>query len=350
MNISSLWLAPLAFFYGLATRFRNYLYNIGYSRSFNYDIMVIVVGNLSAGGTGKSPMTEYLIRLLHKNYSLATLSRGYRRKTKGFLLADAHTTADEIGDEPYQMYLKYNKVARVAVGEERTIAIPNILLEYPETQVVLMDDGFQHRAVKPDFSVILTDFAAPFYDDHLLPWGRLREAKVGAKRADAIIVTKCPSQLSDSDARVITEQVQAHSGSEVPVFFSRIVYSRIKAVSGKINPHDTEFVAFAGLANAEPFYTHVAKHFTLIDSIDYADHFDYTEEEVSRLVKLASEKEAALITTEKDVVKLRKKKIAALLKDTPLYYISIEHRFINNGNVFDELITDTIEEKYTTEE
>jgi len=143
MKVSVLWLAPLAFLYGLVTRFRNYLYNIGYSKSFNYDIMVIVVGNLSVGGTGKSPMTEYLIRLLHQKYSLATLSRGYKRKSKGFLIADQYTGLTELGDEPYQMYLKYNKVAKIAVGEERTIAIPNILLEHPETQVVIMDDAFR---------------------------------------------------------------------------------------------------------------------------------------------------------------------------------------------------------------
>jgi len=183
MKISTLWLAPLAFLYGIATRFRNYLYNIGYSRSFNYYIMVVAVGNLSVGGTGKSPMTEYLIRLLYKKYTLATLSRGYKRKTKGFLFADDYTGVDEVGDEPYQMYLKYKKFARVAVGEERSIAIPNILLEYPETQVIIMDDGFQHRTVRPDFSILLTDYHHLFYDDHLLPWGRLREIKPWSKRA-----------------------------------------------------------------------------------------------------------------------------------------------------------------------
>ena len=152
MKISALWLAPMSFLYGIGSQLRNYLFDIGYSRSFNYDIMVIVAGNLSAGGAGKSPMTEYLVRLLHTKYTLATLSRGYKRKTKGFLMADKYTGATEIGDEPYQMYLKYGKHTQVAVGEERSIAIPNILLEHPETQVILMDDGYQHRTVKPNLS------------------------------------------------------------------------------------------------------------------------------------------------------------------------------------------------------
>ena len=350
MKISALWLAPMAFLYGIATRFRNYLYNIGYSKSFNYEIMVIVVGNLSAGGTGKSPMTEYLIRLLHEKYSLVTLSRGYKRKTKGFLFADQHTMADEIGDEPYQMYLKYNKVARVAVGEERTIAIPNILLEHPETQVVIMDDGFQHRAVKPDLSVILTSFDSPFYDDHLLPWGRLREAKVGARRASAIIVTKCPSQISVQQIKAMTASIQAHSGQEVPVFFSKIVYSRIKSVAGKMNPNDDKFIAFAGLADPQPFFEHVADRFNMLDTVRFPDHYAYTEEDLSELIKLAGKHQAALLTTEKDVVKLRHRKFVKILKDTPVYYISIEHKFINNGSVFDELVIDAIEEKYTVED
>ena len=350
MKISALWLAPLAFLYGIATRFRNYLYNIGYSRSFNYDIMVIVVGNLSAGGTGKSPMTEYLIRLLHQKYSVVTLSRGYKRKTKGFLFADPYTTADEIGDEPYQMYLKYNQVARVAVGEERTIAIPHILLEHPETQVVIMDDGFQHRAVKPDFSIILTDYSSPFYSDHLLPWGRLREAKVGSKRASVIIVTKCPAQISEEEMVEMTSRIHHHSGNEVPVFFSRVVYSRIKSVTGKINPNDTDFIAFAGLADDKPFFDHVGSRFALLDSVAFKDHHSYSPDDIKKLVHKANERQAALITTEKDVVELRQKEFAAILKGTPVYYISIEHRFIKSGNVFDEIVNETIEEKYKTEE
>lgn len=350
MKISALWLAPMAFLYGIATRFRNYLYNIGYSKSFNYEIMVIVVGNLSAGGTGKSPMTEYLIRLLHEKYSLAVLSRGYKRKTKGFLFADEYTTADEIGDEPYQMYLKYKKVAQIAVGEERTIAIPNILLEHPETQVVLMDDGFQHRAVKPDMSIILTDFAAPFYDDHLLPWGRLREAKVGAKRASAIVVTKCPSDLGEEEMKTMSSKIREHSGHETPVFFSKVVYSRIKSMSGKINPADTKYVAFAGIANPDSFFKHVSSRFTVAQEVSFADHYNYTAEDVKHLIDIADKDSAALITTEKDIVKFRNKEFASLLQNIPVYYLSIEHQFLINGNVFDALIAEYIEEKYKAED
>lgn len=349
MKISALWLAPLAFLYGIATRFRNYLYNIGYSRSFNYDIMVVAVGNLSAGGTGKSPMTEYLVRLLHHKYALATLSRGYKRKSKGFLIANEYCTVDELGDEPYQMYLKYNKVAKIAVGEERSIAIPNILLEHPETQIIIMDDGYQHRTVRPDLSVVLTDYNHLFYNDHLLPWGRLREAKVGIKRAQAVIVTKCPSDFAEQDEMQITKQIKGHAGSEMPVYFSRIVYTKPKILAGA-EEQLHRVIGFAGLANTDLFEAYLKDKFDLVEMISFSDHYNYSTEDINELVAKAEKEGAALVTTEKDIVKFRDKQKIKLLNDVKLYYIAIEHQFIKNGNVFDKQIEDAVTDKYTEEE
>jgi tetraacyldisaccharide 4'-kinase len=345
MKISTIWLAPFAFLYLIATRFRNYLYNIGYSRSFNYDIMVIAVGNLSTGGTGKSPMTEYLVRLLHKKYTISTLSRGYKRKTRGFLFADEYTGVDEVGDEPFQMYLKYNKVAKIAVGEERSIAIPNILLEHPETQVILMDDGYQHRSVLPDFSILLTDYSHPFYKDHLLPWGRLRESKTGAKRANAVIVTKCPDSVPDHEITEITARIRKHAGPDMPVYFSKIVYSKPRILNGKIET-PTKVIAFAGLAKTKQFEEHVASKYDLVEIVSFRDHYNYTAEDITQLVTKAKNANAALITTEKDIVKFRNKDKIKLLESVPVFYIPIKHQFIENGNVFDELVQDAIEEKY----
>lgn len=349
MKISTIWLAPLAFLYLIATRFRNYLYNIGYSRSFNYDIMVIAVGNLSAGGTGKSPMTEYLIRLLHKQYTLATLSRGYKRKTRGFLFADEYTGVDEVGDEPFQMYLKYNKVAKIAVGEERSIAIPNILLEHPETQVILMDDGYQHRAVRPDFSILLTDYSQPFYQDHLLPWGRLREAKVGTRRANAVIVTKCPDTLTAEEENDITRRVRRYALDDVPVYFSQIVYSKPRVLNGN-QGEPIRVIAFAGLANTKLFEDFVNSRYEVIEIVSFDDHHNYSSGDIQNLVTMAKNAEASLITTEKDIVKFRDKEKIKILGDTRLFYHSIEHRFIKDGNVFDKMIGDAINEKYTEKE
>jgi len=311
--------------------------------------MVIAVGNLSAGGTGKSPMTEYLIRLLHHKYALAALSRGYKRKSKGFLIANEYCTVDEIGDEPYQMYLKYNKVAKIAVGEERSIAIPNILLEHPETQIIIMDDGYQHRTVRPDYSVLLSDYNHLFFDDHLLPWGRLREAKVGARRAQTVVITKCPANLSEQEQTEITNKVRRYGGPDMLVFFSRIVYSKPKTVSGSNEPLD-KVIGFAGLANTELFESHLRDKFQLLEMASYNDHYNYSTEDINELVKKAEKAGAALVTTEKDVVKFRDKQKIKLLNNIPLYYIAIEHQFIKDGNVFDEQIEDAITDKYTEEE
>ncbi len=349
MKISAIWLAPLSFLYGIGTRLRNYLFDIGYTRSFNYDIMVIVVGNLSAGGAGKSPMTEYLIRQLHNKYSLATLSRGYKRKTKGFLIADDYSGVDEIGDEPYQMYLKYREMARIAVGEERSIAIPNILLEHPETQVIIMDDGYQHRTVKADYAILLTDYSYLFTNDHLLPWGRLREARKGAKRANVIIVTKCPAQLTEKQEAEITRQIHLYTGDESPVFFSRIKYNEVVSVTGN-DALPTKVVGFAGLANTELFAQHIDEQFDLVKMISYKDHHNYSTEEIIELVEIAKAAGAALITTEKDMVKFKEKNRIKLLESVPLFYLSIEHQFVKNGSVFDDLVEDAITKKYTTEE
>lgn len=349
MKISAIWLAPLAFLYGIGTRLRNYLFDIGYTRSFNYDIMVIAVGNLSTGGTGKSPMTEYLIRNLHSKYSLATLSRGYKRKSKGFIIADDFTGIQEIGDEPYQMYLKYKEVAKIAVGEERSIAIPNILLEHPETQVVLMDDGFQHRTVKPDLSILLTDYNKLFIHDHLLPWGRLRESKRGATRAHAIIVTKCPTDLTDAEAAALSVQISDYTADDIPVFFTRIIYKRVNSLF-RTREAPTNVVAFAGLANSDIFSQYVDDNFDLVEMITYKDHHYYSTEDIAELVEKARLSGAGLITTEKDIVKFRDKNRAKLLGDIPLYYLPIEHQFVKNGSVFDDLVEDAITKKYTTEE
>jgi len=349
MKISALWLAPLAYLYGIGTRLRNYLFDIGYSRSFNYDIMVIVVGNLSAGGAGKSPMTEYLIRMLHNKYNLATLSRGYKRKSKGFLIANEYTGVDEIGDEPYQMYLKYSKITRIAVGAERSIAIPNILLEHPETQVIIMDDGYQHRTVSADYAVLLTDYSSLFPEDHLLPWGRLRETKIGAKRADVIIVTKCPAILTEKEEAEITGQIHHYAGNEMPVFFSRIKYYEPLSLTN-VDVKPTKVVAFAGLANTELFAQQVALQFEMAKMISFKDHHDYSTNDIIQLVDLAKAAGAALITTEKDMVKFKEKSRIKLLADMPLFYLSIEHEFVKNGNVFDKLVEDAITRKYTIEE
>ena len=193
MILLRILLFPFSWLYYLITQIRNRLYDRGLKPSVKFELPVICVGNLTVGGTGKTPMIEHLIRLLQNRFKVATLSRGYGRATKGIRIAGPSENASTIGDEPFQFYTKFGKRITVAVGEERALAIPTILQECSDTQIILLDDGFQHRKVSPGFSILLTDYHRPFYNDFLLPSGRLRESRWGAERADVIVVTKCPS-------------------------------------------------------------------------------------------------------------------------------------------------------------
>ncbi len=350
MKFSQIVLLPLAWLYGLAIRLRNYLYNIGYSRSFNYDIMVILVGNLRAGGTGKSPMVEYLIRLLQERYTLAVLSRGYKRQSKGFRLAVPGMSARDLGDEAYQMYLKYGKKVRIAVGEERTLAIPTILLEHPETQAILMDDGYQHRAVRADLNILLTSYRQPFYEDYLLPAGRLREPRHEVRRAQIIVVTKCPPTISASEKQQITQRIDAYTHGSIPVFFATIAYGKPRPLSDNMAAAGKKMLAFAGLADPQLFFEHVQKHFEVVDAVAFADHYNYTTAVLQQLAGQAAAQGAGLITTEKDMVKLRSQAFIHALGNTPLYYVPIETRFLENGNVFDEKVWQAIDSKYAPPE
>ncbi|HWA32656.1 MAG TPA: tetraacyldisaccharide 4'-kinase, partial [Cyclobacteriaceae bacterium] len=212
MKIVRLLLYPFAALYNLATTVRNYLYDIGHKPSFEFDTPVIAIGNLNVGGSGKTPMVEYLVSLLKEHYKVATLSRGYRRETKGYRIATESDTVRQIGDEPMQLFRKFGKEVNVVVGEDRVLAIPNILQEFPETNVIVLDDALQHRSVRARLSILVTDCAHPFYDDFVLPFGRLRESRRGAKRSDIIVVSKCPGDIVYEKRRAMTQSIQRYAG------------------------------------------------------------------------------------------------------------------------------------------
>ena len=220
--MSQVLLWPFTLLYKSITRFRNYLYDTGYQKTVDFTPFIISVGNLSVGGTGKSPMIEFLAdRLLREGYSIAILSRGYGRKTRGVRLATDKDSAETLGDEPYQFYRKYQqKPVAVAVAEERVLGVPEIMHHNPETQVVLLDDAYQHRAIDRNLNLLLTPFDRPFYRDYVLPTGRLRESRSGAKRADAVIVTKCPDELGTAQQEEITTHIMQYTQRDTPVFFS----------------------------------------------------------------------------------------------------------------------------------
>ncbi|HEY0741906.1 MAG TPA: tetraacyldisaccharide 4'-kinase [Chryseosolibacter sp.] len=340
MKATSLLLFPFAVLFDAVTSVRNRLYDLALKPSASFDVPVISVGNLSVGGTGKTPMVEHLIRLLGDTHRVATLSRGYKRKTKGFRIAEDNDTAETVGDEPFQFYSKFKGRVTVTVGEERALAITNILQEFPETNVILLDDAFQHRRVKPSFQILLTVYDNLFFNDWLLPAGRLRESKTGAKRADAIVVTKCPENLQDDEMIAIQKSILQYSSR--PVFFTTIRYGApvpFGSVSGIL---DRNVVLVTGLANADHLRNYVSNNYTLRHHFQFEDHHRYTPAEVKDIVRVASENKAQIVTSEKDAAKLRSIEFQPELNEVLWFYLPIEIGFVKSGRDFDEMVLNAV--------
>ena len=338
MKILKLLLYPFAALYNLITRVRNYLYDIGHKPSFEFETPVIAVGNLNVGGSGKTPMVEYLIGLLANRYRVATLSRGYKRETKGYRLAQEQDTARSLGDEPFQLFRKFGDRVKVVVGEDRVFAIPNILQEFPDTDVILLDDALQHRSVKPQLSILVTEFSHPFYKDFVLPFGRLREARRGAVRSDIIVVTKCSEKLSTEEERKITHSIQHYTGVK-PVFFSTIQYGEPLAL-GSEPSLSRNIVLVSGLAKSQSLEAYCSQHFRILRHFDFDDHHGYLEgdlKEIEDFCKTQAEP-YSIITTEKDMVKLIEPNLRPYLNRLPWFYVPIRQAFLQNGLKFDELV------------
>jgi tetraacyldisaccharide 4'-kinase len=335
-------LFPFAVCFDVITRIRNRLYDLGYKPVASFDVMTVCVGNLSVGGTGKSPMIEHLIRILRReNVKVATLSRGYGRTTKGVRIARENDTAATIGDEPFQFYKKFSATVPVAVGEERALAIPYIMDEYPDTEVILLDDAFQHRAVKADVQLMLTDYNNLFFSDYILPVGYLRESKSGAARASGIIVTKCPVEIDEEKMMSIENQIQKFSSA--PVFFSTIRYGEFIHFGRKRDQGNDNVVIVSGIANDRPLVNFLSQNNHKIkDHLAFNDHHNYTRKDVARMSELASTHNAMIITTEKDFVKLSADGLKDLISSFVIAYLPIEIDFIKSGKDFDEMILDAV--------
>jgi tetraacyldisaccharide 4'-kinase len=335
-------LLPFAFLYRLVTDFRNHLYNIGSRKSAVFDLPLINVGNLTVGGTGKTPHIEYLIRLLKNTYKLATLSRGYGRKSKGFLLADSNSTARTIGDEPMQFFEKFGNEITVAVCEERAVGIPWILAERVDTQVVLLDDAFQHRAVTPSLNLLLTDYNRLFYQDYLLPAGRLRESANGAKRAHAVLVSKCPDNLTPATRAVIIDEIEKYISPQTPVFFTGIEYGEPVFVSA-IKPEEkaTKVLLVSGIATPEVLRQYASENFDLRGHLIFKDHHTYSEKDLKDIIETFEGCKADFVlTTEKDMTKLRPTNLSQKL---PLAFLPIEIYFLTEEETFQQLIARHLE-------
>jgi tetraacyldisaccharide 4'-kinase len=337
-------LFPFAVLYDLVTRTRNLLYDRGMKPSVGFENPVISVGNLAVGGTGKTPMIEYLVRLLKDHYRVAIVSRGYGRDTKGFRIATPMDSADTIGDEPLQYFRKFNRDITVAVGEDRAWAIPLVLQEDDSIDLVLLDDAFQHRRVRPSLSILLSDFSRPFYSDWMLPMGRLREAASGAERADCIVITKCPESIEEN--LLIDIEAKVRDITPKPVFFTTISYSTPISFGSGNFPLRQKVVLVTGIARPAPVVDYVRKHFTLVRHLDYADHYHYGQKDFQRFRKLAEDHpDITFLTTEKDMVKLNVPGAEVLLSTTSFYYLPITVRFLKNEEHFCELVLDSIRKK-----
>jgi tetraacyldisaccharide 4'-kinase len=332
-------LFPFAVLYDLITRLRNRLYDVGLKPSTSFSLPVIGIGNLAVGGSGKTPMTEYLVRLLQPKHHIATLSRGYGRQTRGIRIAAKSDNADTVGDEPYQLFRKFPGIT-VAVGEDRVLAIPDIVDRIPETDLVLLDDAFQHRRLKAGFEILVTDYNQPFYKDYLLPAGRLRESRWGARRADVIVITKCPADLSGDDESAIRRSVSEYAAC--PIFFSRIQYQKPVSFGGHSQTIGEDVLLVTGIANAAPIKRYAMENFHVIRHIAYPDHYRYSLKDLRRFSELI-QGNMSILTTEKDMVKLSEVSQKAESLRLPFFYLPIELSFMKNGEDFEALIRQAAE-------
>lgn len=339
MNLLKLLLYPFAALYNGVMRMRNHLYDIGQKPSFTFDTAVIAVGNLNVGGSGKTPMVEYLIQLLAAKFPTVTLSRGYKRKTKGYRMATKEDTAKTIGDEPLQLFRKFGDRIHVAVGEDRVFAIPHILHEHPETRLVLLDDAMQQRSIHPNLTVLVTAFERPFYKDYLLPFGRLRESRSGASRADVIVVTKCSASLDNKTEEEITRLVRRYAGSEKPVYFSSVEYGQPHPLRVGLAPCN-KVVLVTGIANAEPIRSFCQQRFELLRHFRFGDHHRYTKEDLASIEAFCASLTGpvCILTTEKDAVKLDCPEFSGSLDRLNWFSLPIQHTFLKDGAKFDALV------------
>lgn len=345
-QVFRLLLYPFSILYGLITWLRNGLYNKGIFSEIEFDIPTIAVGNLSVGGTGKTPHVEYLIRLLQQQFYVATLSRGFNRQTKGYLYADEKASALTIGDEPMQFYEKFPDIA-VGVGERRTLALPQLLMDAPDTEVVLLDDAFQHRSIKPGINIMITDYKHPFTRDHIVPFGRLRESRKGYGRADCIIVSKCPKEITIGEKEKLTREINPLAHQHL--FFTTLQYGNcydfVTGTKEYILPHTGVIVA-CGIANPQPLLDYLLTKTEEVKLLRFPDHYYYRDDDLEKMEDALTQLSCSfkmIITTEKDAVRLRLLQDKIVQKKLPLFILPLHVSFLfDEKEKFNQYVLDYI--------
>lgn len=329
------FLLPLAWLYGVGVRLRNYMFDVGILPQRTFSIPIISVGNITVGGTGKTPHTEYLIRLLADHYQVAVLSRGYRRKSRGYRLAGSYTAVEDIGDEPYQMKRKFPCIY-MAVDADRCRGISN-LMRFPiksQADVILLDDAYQHRYVRPSLNILLVDYNRPIYHDLLLPAGRLREPIAGIRRADVVIVSKCPPDISDAERADIAHRLQLRADQQL--FFTYLRYPQ-SLPSFSIDP-----LLVTGIASPQPLVEHLRQFYPNLKHLAYPDHHIYTKRDLAHIRHEAGDRQ--ILTTDKDASRL------------PMIYnstVSVEVAFLDNtaeqfNNIIEQICTKRFKKQQPT--
>ena len=330
MKLPPLISVPLSWLYGMVVHIRHKLFDLKILRSEEFDIPVVCIGNLTVGGTGKTPVAELLIERFSEHYRVGVLSRGYRRRTKGFVVSTPASSARTIGDEPRQMKLKYPSVP-VAVCEKRAEGIRLLRKAHPEIELIILDDAFQHRYVEPWVNILLMDYNNPVYRDRLLPWGRLRDTRNQIHRANFVLVTKCPDDLNPLDMRIVINSLglfpyqslyftRMRQGEITPLFADRVV--------GKVREGDP-VIAMSGIANPVPLLESLRKRFDVVAELTFDDHHTYRLSDMRRLEALfAAYPDAVVLTTEKDAVKLTNRKKVPEAVQQRLYYVPIHVSFV----------------------
>ncbi|WP_165730597.1 tetraacyldisaccharide 4'-kinase [Polaribacter sp. 20A6] len=330
-------LFPFAIIYDVVTSIRNFFFEVGFFKQTSFKVPVIVVGNLSVGGTGKTPQIEYLIRLLKDGFKTAVLSRGYKRKTEGFVLLNSTHSAEDVGDEPLQYFKKFNSID-VAVDANRVAGISKLITDNAP-EVILLDDAYQHRKVKGSFYILLTKYDDLFTDDFLLPTGNLRESRRGAKRSDVILVTKCPVNLTESSKNKIEEKLKKFHKK---VFFTTISYDDKIAGFDSILVDDLknyEVLLITGIANPTPLLSFLKEKNVNFKHLKFPDHHHFTENEIEEIKKeytdLKSSKKL-ILTTEKDYVRLEN-------RVEKLSFLGIQTSFLGSDEEFNSMIKNHIQ-------
>ena len=342
-------LTPFSWAYGAGVWLRNTAFNLGILKQESFDVPVVSVGNITVGGTGKTPHVEYIVEALCQQYNIGVLSRGYKRKTKGFIMARDTLTSKDLGDEPYQIYRKFTGLITLAVCESRRKGIKEMLKINPDINLFVLDDAFQHRYVKPKVNIVLVDYNRPPYNDKLMPLGTLREPYDHILKADIVVVTKCPSDIKPIEVKLVKDKLELFPSQDL--FYSNVRYAPPASVFpvknlrltslNSLQPDDL-ILGLTGIANQRPFVVYLRQFQCKVKVIHYDDHHDYTRDDFRYIFKIFNELEGRrkfIITTEKDAVRILNNPYFPLEMREYIFYIPIKVGFLNNNDEHDFIPT-----------